>query len=89
MNRDRYDGEWQDGMRSGRGSHYFANGDKYDGEWRINLCHGEGTYTTTAGHYYCGSWKSGKVIYMKIFSMNYNILNSFDYYFRCMDMDYL
>ena len=29
----RYDGEWVDHKRHGRGEYFFANGDHYDGEW--------------------------------------------------------
>ncbi len=41
---DRYEGEWKDGKRDGRGTYYSANGDRYEGQWKDNKQHGRGTY---------------------------------------------
>jgi hypothetical protein len=32
-NGDRYDGEWKDGERHGKGTCAYANGDRYTGKW--------------------------------------------------------
>ena len=73
-NNDRYDGEWNEGMRSGKGVHLFENGDKYDGEWANNIQNGEGSYITTTGFIYNGCWLCGRVRYfLFIFLLILNI----------------
>jgi hypothetical protein len=44
--RCRYQGEFVDGRREGRGSLSYSNGDSYNGEWMNNLFHGNGIFTT-------------------------------------------
>src|SRR3990167_10674260 len=61
-NQDRYDGEWVDGLRHGKGIHNYNNGDKYIGEWINGVPSGSGTYCTVTGILYGGSWYNGKVI---------------------------
>jgi len=34
QHRIKYDGEWKDGKKRGRGCHTWVNGSKYDGEWK-------------------------------------------------------
>lgn len=46
-NGDRYNGEWMNGQRHGRGVCLYAvSGDKHDGEWCSDVPHGEGSFTT-------------------------------------------
>ena len=40
---DKYDGEYKDGKRNGKGTYTFADGDKYDGEWKDDKGNGLGT----------------------------------------------
>ena len=40
-----YEGEYVDGVKSGRGKMTYPNGDVYDGFWAANKMEGEGTYT--------------------------------------------
>ena len=42
----RYDGEFVDGKREGRGVLTYSNGDNYNGEWMNNLFHGSGIFIT-------------------------------------------
>jgi hypothetical protein len=42
---ERYEGNWKQGAREGRGICYYANGDKYEGQWTDNQKHGEGKMT--------------------------------------------
>lgn len=42
----RYDGEFVDGKREGRGVLMYSNGDNYNGEWMNNLFHGSGIFVT-------------------------------------------
>ena len=56
-NGDRYEGEYHDGKRHGKGVFYYAdNGEVYDGEWKNNLLHGFGTYKYSNGDTYEGEW---------------------------------
>lgn len=51
-NEDKYDGEWKNDERNGKGSYHIkvigalihANGDKFTGQWENNKKEGEGTY---------------------------------------------
>jgi hypothetical protein len=52
-----YDGEYQDGMKSGYGV-YTGKNDKYAGEWKNGKPNGLGTYTDGEGSY-TGQWKDG------------------------------
>ena len=65
----RYQGEFVDGRREGRGVLIYANGDTYDGEWINNLFHGGGIFNTQGftsaltlyrGQRYEGAYKYGK-----------------------------
>eukprot|EP00163_Fabomonas_tropica_P001403 TRINITY_DN11059_c0_g1_i2.p2 TRINITY_DN11059_c0_g1~~TRINITY_DN11059_c0_g1_i2.p2 ORF type:complete len:163 (-),score=56.78 TRINITY_DN11059_c0_g1_i2:228-716(-) len=57
----KYEGDWKDGRRHGRGVFYYLNGDVYDGEWQDDLKHGVGTYTfANTGAVYQGEWILGK-----------------------------
>ncbi|GMI45868.1 hypothetical protein TrCOL_g8428 [Triparma columacea] len=56
-----YDGEYKDGVKSGRGKMTFPSGDVYDGFWKDNKMDGEGTYTYKAtGDIYSGAFVAGK-----------------------------
>ena len=44
---DRYEGDFVDGRRTGKGTYYYANGDRYEGDFVDGKCTGKGTY-------YCG-----------------------------------
>lgn len=51
-NNDKYEGNWKDDLRSGRGIKYYSNGDKYDGEWNNDLKEGKGKdYINFIGRY--------------------------------------
>lgn len=56
----RYEGEYKDGLKHGRGSMRYPNGDLYEGEWVDNKPHGDGSYTyKKAGDIYSGNWVDG------------------------------
>ena len=52
---DVYEGQFQDGLRHGRGTFTYASGDVFKGDYQNDLMHGRGTYTfakgTTVGFY--------------------------------------
>jgi len=62
-NGDSYNGEWQNGKRTGYGNLIFTldNGDKYIGELYNNLWHGQGTYIYKTGDKYFGGYNNGKM----------------------------
>lgn len=33
----RYEGEWKNDRKEGKGCYHFSNGDHYDGEWRNDV----------------------------------------------------
>jgi hypothetical protein len=49
-NGDTFTGKYVDGLRSGSGKMYFADGDLYNGTWKNDQMHGEGGKY----HYACG-----------------------------------
>lgn len=66
----RYEGNWFEGYRHGKGNHYYANGDRYVGVWGSGLPNGSGSYSTNTGIVYGGAWKCGRVctsLYFYIF----------------------
>ena len=40
MNGDRYEGNFVDGERCGKGIYYYLSGDKYEGEYRGDIRNG-------------------------------------------------
>lgn len=40
----KYDGDWKDDVRHGKGVFEYTNGDKYEGDWADDIQHGKGTY---------------------------------------------
>jgi hypothetical protein len=57
---DRYEVEYRDGKRHGRGVYVWANGDRYEGDWKDGKRHGRGSYVDGNGDRYEGDWKEGK-----------------------------
>ena len=48
---NRYEGQYLNGKRHGKGSYYFANGDKYIGDWVEDKKHGLGASSLAVGRY--------------------------------------
>ena len=40
----KYEGEYQNDLKHGRGKYTYPNGDVYDGEWSEGKRHGKGVY---------------------------------------------
>ena len=55
----RYEGEWQDGKRHGRGIYKWAAGHRYDGAWSDDRPHGLGTAYFADGDVHQGQWSMG------------------------------
>ena len=57
--RDRYEGSFHRGKKSGRGSFYYANGDVFRGVFDDDAPHGEGEFVFASGDTVTGVWKRG------------------------------
>ena len=64
FNGDRYEGEWKDNKKEGKGVYYWNRspwkGDVFEGEWKNNKKEGKGIYYFSDGDFYEGNWKNGK-----------------------------
>merc|ERR1712168_1529592 len=61
QNGDRYEGDWQRGLRHGRGVYTSkATGAAYDGEYVNDKKEGQGKYSWANGDWYEGGWKDGQ-----------------------------
>jgi|ERR1712232_214054 len=58
---DKYEGEFVEGKRVGKGTYLAANGARYDGEWSADVLHGRGIYLWPTGDKYDGEWKFNKI----------------------------
>lgn len=57
---ERYEGEWKDGKREGRGVEYYSDGEKkYVGNFLGGRYNGNGTYFYKNGDKYVGKYKNG------------------------------
>ena len=55
-NGDRYTGEYEGNIRTGRGKYTWANGDTYEGDFLEGQLDGYGTYTWANGDIYEGDY---------------------------------
>ena len=62
VNGDSYDGQWEDGMKHGKGKMTFASGTSFDGEWKDDhsaTAEGRTAYTDEDSHPHSAAWKNG------------------------------
>jgi len=60
QNGDRYEGDWAEGLRQGKGKYTSKpTGGKYEGEYVNDLKQGKGKYSFSNGDWYDGEWKEG------------------------------
>jgi hypothetical protein len=57
---NKYEGEWKDGKKHGKGKMVFANGHSYTGDWINDMATGEGISIWTNGDRYEGQMKDGQ-----------------------------
>jgi hypothetical protein len=56
----RYEGQFNKGVREGRGAASFPNGNRYEGDWKANQPEGRGTMVFADGTRYEGGWRAGR-----------------------------
>ena len=54
-----YEGEYENGVKKGKGKRQNLDGSKYDGDYKDDKPHGLGIYTWADGDIYDGGWKFG------------------------------
>lgn len=60
VNKNKYEGEFKDDLRHGKGVEVYDNGDRYEGEYSFGLKNGIGTYYYSNGDWWKGEWKDDK-----------------------------
>ncbi len=60
MGRLRYEGDFEEGTKTGAGAMTFASGDKYEGGFRDGVPHGEGRFTYSDGQEEAAAWEDGE-----------------------------
>ena len=56
-----YTGDWDRGLRHGRGVNLFSNGDTYTGQWVEDRRHGAGVIRWVGGRVYTGAMAGGRM----------------------------
>ena len=56
---NKYEGEFEEGAREGRGMLYLMNGDIFEGDFRRDVVHGRGVIRTEEGGIFFGEWNYG------------------------------
>lgn len=57
-----YDGEWENGKKTGQGTLEWQDGSKYQGSWRNDQINGQGTlYYAYDNRKYIGTWTDGEM----------------------------
>lgn len=59
---NKYTGNYEDGIKTGRGTLIFNNGDKYVGDFENNLRNGNGTYTWANGSQFNGTFEDDEPV---------------------------
>ena len=55
----KYEGEFKNDLRNGKGIMYYKNGNKYEGEWKNDVKEGKGIMLLSNGNKYEGEYKNG------------------------------
>ena len=59
---EKYEGEWKDGKRHGKGIYTWPDGGKYDGEWEDGEIHGQGILVLSDGYTEEGEFSDNELI---------------------------
>ena len=60
-NGDRFEGQYKNGKKSGKGIYYFKTGEKFEGEWLKDERNGEGTFIKKNGKTEKQYYENGKL----------------------------
>lgn len=58
---NRYSGDFEEGVRHGKGTFYYSSGAVYDGEWQDNAKEGQGQYSFENGSVYVGGFANDRM----------------------------
>lgn len=58
----KYEGEWRNNVKEGRGVYYFPKGGMYEGEWSNGIMAGLGVRTYASGEVKSGRWASNQLV---------------------------
>ena len=57
-NGDKYEGDWKNGLKEGKGVYYYKNGNRYEGDYQNDKREGKGIKYYKNGDKYEGDWKN-------------------------------
>ena len=57
MNGNKYEGEWKNNLKNGKGVLYFLNGDVFIGHFLYDKYNYFGIFSWKDGNKYAGNWK--------------------------------
>ncbi|KAJ1547486.1 hypothetical protein HK096_002692 [Nowakowskiella sp. JEL0078] len=56
------EGQWQNGVRYGKGVFIYATGAQFNGEWSNNKKNGFGSFTSKDGRRYIGEFRNDRMV---------------------------
>ena len=66
---EKYEGDWINNKREGKGTMNWNNGDKYEGDWKNDKQEGKGIMYYSNGEKYDGEWKNN-IIFINIIQIS-------------------
>ena len=61
---DKYEGEFKNSLKNGKGTEVYHNGDRYVGEYKDGKPYGQGEYNWEQGASYKGSFRHLMIYYL-------------------------
>ena len=60
IKRKKYEGDFKNNLRDGKGKIYWNDGERYEGDWKNDKWEGKGIYYWNDGRKYDGDWNNNK-----------------------------